>query len=127
MSFLWHLNNNLKIADTKLDVAEVRSKADKAGRRAAASMESVERLTLVLRAMWELLSENTTLTEADLEARVKSIDLRDGRLDAKYRPEMKPFVCRSCGNMVHPSRTHCQFCGAEIVDGADPFNKVQAP
>ncbi|WP_319406550.1 hypothetical protein [uncultured Desulfosarcina sp.] len=122
MSSLWDLSQNLKIASTQIEVSSARQKADWAGRRAAASAESVERLTLVLRATWELLSENTSPTEADLKARVNAIDLRDGRLDAKYQPDMKPRACVQCGKMVHPFQVRCQFCGAAVR--ADPFDKV---
>lgn len=124
MGFLWDLSQNLKIENAWSEALRADRKADKAGRKAVASAESVDRLALICRAMWELLSENTSLTEADLEKRIRTIDLRDGRLDAKYSPERRPRPCRHCGNNVHPSQVKCQFCGAP-VDINDPFNKVK--
>jgi hypothetical protein len=123
MGFLWDLSQNFKIENAWSEAQRADRKADRAGHKAAASVESVERLALICRAMWELVSESTPLTEADLEKKIRAIDLKDGRLDAKYRPERRPRPCRHCGNNMHPNQVKCQFCGAPAPDD-DPFDKV---
>jgi len=124
MSFLWDLNQNLKIHTVQTDANRANYKADKAGRKAVASLESVERLTLILRAMWKLIEEHTDLTEEDLIKTVREIDLMDGRLDGKFKPDATPGTCQNCGNKVHPSQVQCQFCGKEVVN-PDVFQKVR--
>ena len=123
MGFLWDLSQNLKISGVQADANRANYKADRAGRRVATSAESVARLVTILRAMWELLSENTLLTEADLEARVNAIDLRDGRLDARYRPDRKPYACARCGRTVHPSQVRCQFTAPIPPMGSIPSTR----
>ena len=41
--------------------------------------DRLDKLLLVTRAMWELIRDQTSLTEEDLLAKVREIDLRDGR------------------------------------------------
>ena len=83
--------------------------------------ERVDRLSLVVEAMWELL-EASGYTEEALEAKVAEIDARDGRSDGKAtRP---PIVCRSCGFASPSSRTSCQMCGTALEGDADAFRSI---
>jgi predicted Zn-ribbon and HTH transcriptional regulator len=92
-------------------------------RRAARSMqefemklgENFDRLTLICRAMWELMREQTNLTEEDLMKKVKEIDLSDGSLDGKVRTP--PQKCSKCGRTVSKRHMRCIYCGAESLAG----------
>lgn len=120
---LWNLSQNLKIVEAQKDANRANYIADQAKRKAYASMESVERLVLIVRAMWELLHQHTDLTEIDLVNKVRELDLSDGKIDGKFTSDAKPAICPVCGNNVHPSQTRCQFCGAESAN-QDVFEKV---
>ncbi len=76
--------------------------------------DRIDRLALLCETMWELLSENTDLTEADLQARFIEIDERDGRQN--FRRQRTAHDCE-CGAKVPPVRVTCQFCGAPSNPG----------
>ena len=75
--------------------------------------ENFDRLTLICRAMWELMREQNNLTEEDLLKKVKEIDLLDGVLDAKLRNP--PKKCSKCGRTVSKRHMRCIYCGAEAL------------
>ena len=81
--------------------------------------DRLDRLVLVLGAMWSLLEERG-FTNDDLIARINEIDRADGLADG--RRFSGPSECASCGSKVAPGLTACQFCGTELpVSSLDPF------
>ena len=48
----------------------------------------------------------------DLIAKIKEIDLRDGKLDGK--PGVSPQECPGCGKPNGPHRKACLYCGGEL-------------
>ena len=87
------------------------SAASEARREVRELEEQLEKLTLVSMAMWSLLKDVTDLTEEDLMARVKELDLRDGSADGKVTK--KVAECPKCGRVMSPRHKHCMYCGAE--------------
>ena len=84
--------------------------------------DRVDRLTLVVAAMWSLL-EDTGLTDDDLAARIRALDEADGVADGKMTPQAS--TCRNCGAAVPGELTACQFCGTEVEGSApDPFHAI---
>jgi hypothetical protein len=89
-------------------------------RHVAQLQERVDRLVLVVHAMWSLIAEKTNLTEADLLQRMNDLDAADGVVDGRVtRP---PIRC-SCGAMVNRKLHRCLFCGKEAPD-AGTFDKL---
>lgn len=83
--------------------------------------ERVDRLSLIVEAMWELLEESGFSEEA-LKAKVEEIDARDGRTDGKAnRP---PVRCRACGSSSPAGRPTCQMCGEPLPGDVDTFGSV---
>ncbi len=88
-------------------------------------VEALERragaLTLTCQAMWELLSIQLGFAAKDLEARIKEIDFRDGRLDGKIsqKPSIvssyKEITCAKCLHRVNGHRGKCLYCGAPTI------------
>ena len=72
----------------------------------------VERLSLACQAMWELLRENTQLTEQDLENKILEVDARDGDIDGKIGTQS--LTCHNCGRPTHSKREFCVMCGAPL-------------
>jgi hypothetical protein len=98
--------------------------ADKSRARDLELDTKIARLLLVTEAMWELLSERSGVTVAELAERVRAIDARDGRLDGRHGvAEDAPQVrCPSCQAVVPIGKATCQFCGAAVPGiQADPF------
>lgn len=96
----------------KLDSAK--RAADGTAGRVEDLTETVERLKLACKAMWELVREHTPLTDEDLMARVREIDLRDGRLDG--RAGGAPRACPDCERPNGGGRSACLYCGAALPE-----------
>lgn len=80
--------------------------------------ERIDRLTLLVEAMWSLLREQG-LTDEDLANRLMELDKSDGSLDGRRTPP--PATCGSCGSKVAAGLAACQFCGTAVPAEADPF------
>ncbi|MGI9665714.1 MAG: hypothetical protein ACR2N2_01255 [Acidimicrobiia bacterium] len=84
--------------------------------------ERVDRLILVIDAMWSLLEESG-YTDEQLIARIQHIDEQDGQLDGRRTPLASD--CSKCGAKVAPGLDACQFCGAAIAaTKPDPLGSV---
>jgi hypothetical protein len=82
--------------------------------------ERIDRLTLVVDALWSMLQERG-YTDEDLAARIRAIDESDGTADGARTPRPRP--CPKCESMVEPGRRTCAFCGAEMTPGS-PLDSV---
>ena len=78
--------------------------------------ERVDRLVLVIDAMWSLL-EDAGFTDEQLRQRIEDIDRADGHLDG--RRTSLPTRCRGCSAMVAAGLESCQFCGREVPTNED--------
>ena len=75
--------------------------------------KNMGRAMLICEALWELLQENTNLTEDDLYKKIYEVDSRDGVIDGQNKSTAK--VCPNCDRKVSPRHQNCIYCGA-IVD-----------
>jgi hypothetical protein len=93
------------------------ARTDMQGRRSNASSQQLEarvdKLALVCRSMWELVRDNTSLTEDDLMNKVLELDLRDGVADGKMQQGVQK--CAHCGRSMSPRHARCLYCGREDV------------
>ncbi len=80
-------------------------------------VDRVDRLTLVVQAMWALLEEDGR-TQDDLLAKIQELDAADGTEDGKRTP--LPRTCPGCQAKVGHGLSVCQFCGTEMGTD-DPF------
>lgn len=81
----------------------------------------IDRLLLVVEAMWSLLKEHG-YTDEQLASRIRAIDAEDG--DSDGRRTLRPSRCPRCDSMVEPGRPTCTYCGAAIDDTAGPMDHV---
>jgi hypothetical protein len=101
-------------------------RADSA-RQAATDLESrvrelearLDRACLVTQSLWELLKEQTGLTEERLLKKFKEVDLRDGRLDQRMG-RAGPVDCPKCLRTVSTKHLRCLYCDTELP-GANPL------
>ena len=82
-------------AGTRTDVKELR--------------DQVERSSMLIQAMWELLAERLNLTDQDLEKKALEVDLRDGVKDGKMTAH--PLRCPQCGRVSNSRHKKCLYCG----------------
>ena len=84
--------------------------------------ERVDRLVLVIEAMWSLLEESG-YTPEQLQKRIEAIDAADGTADGKRTA--KVAQCRACGSKVAAGLPACQFCGTKVPgDPLDPLRSI---
>ena len=84
--------------------------------------ERIDRLAMIVRAMWELLEEQG-MTAEQLVEKLEAMDLADGTADGQIR--QTPIDCPTCESKVAPGLPKCQFCGAAIVrDDDHPLDQV---
>ncbi len=81
----------------------------------------VDRLLLVIEAMWSMLKEQG-LTDEQLAARIAEIDSSDGVVDG--RRVVPSVTCRSCGSRVMGGLPRCQICGTETGVAAGPLDGI---
>jgi hypothetical protein len=111
-NFIWDLQQQGQIHEAQADAAEakrrVRSQADQ-----VRDLEfSLHRMTLVSQALWELLRERYGLTEEELVAKIKEIDLRDGKLDGRLTPQRT--TCPQCQHTINTQNARCIYCGTTV-------------
>ena len=84
--------------------------------------DRVDRLILVVDAMWSLLEE-AGYTDEQLRDKMREIDLADGIEDGK-RTQLA-IQCIGCDAKVAPGLASCQFCGTAVPgDLLDPLSGV---
>jgi hypothetical protein len=83
--------------------------------------ERVDRLLMVIEAMWSLLRENG-YTDEQLAARIKELDEADGAADGRRLPPA--IVCRSCDSKVPAGLPRCQICGTETGVTPGPLTGI---
>ncbi len=83
--------------------------------------DRVDRLILVVDAMWSLL-EDAGYTDEQLVERISQIDLADGTADGKRRPEST--TCTNCEAKVPGGLSACQFCGTPVPGVPDPIDSL---
>jgi len=111
----WEIHQTRRIAEAKAAGQRGSAKALDAMREVRAMEDRIDKLALVCRAMWELLKENTDLTEEHLMARVEQIDLSDGRDDGKVKAKVQK--CAKCDRTLAQRHKKCMYCGATRLDG----------
>ena len=104
-----HNTSSYRLAGTKdvHDVTALRVEHD-----VARLSRHVGRLSLCCQAMWELIRDNTNLSEEDLTAKISEIDLRDGREDDRMGTRV--FKCPNCGHRTNTTRENCIMCGSNL-------------
>jgi hypothetical protein len=84
--------------------------------------DRIDRLALVVRAMWALL-EDGGVTPEQLAAKIEQLDLEDGVADGRGR--RMATDCPSCGSKVPAELARCQYCGAGMSGRSDhPLNQL---
>jgi hypothetical protein len=75
--------------------------------------KQVGHLTLASIAMAEILRDHLSISGEVIEAKIREIDLRDGKLDGTFRPSAK--TCKECGRVSSPMSASCLYCGTMLT------------
>ncbi len=83
----------------------------------------LERLSLITHALWDLLKDRHGYSDEELNDWINLTDLKDGRLDGRYKVNTPPLNCPKCGRVVSRTQNRCIYCGG-IASPAVPFDRV---
>lgn len=143
--WFWEMYQHREIGEAARTAGRADARAADLQRRLDEAERKVELLVLTTLALAELLRERGVVTEAELAAKVKAIDLMDGRLD--WRADVRagpgggpapissrsftsgvesgarPRRCVTCRRTIAPQHETCFYCGGELVDGPVPPKK----
>lgn len=124
----WELFQNRRIEQAAQEAADAKTAATKHAENLRQDLQlleqQVERLTLAVMAMAAILRDRQGISAEEIEAKVREIDLRDGRLDGKLSPSVKQ--CDACGRVNGPRRTACLYCGANLPKESFLFGPEKA-
>ncbi|MCH9672641.1 MAG: hypothetical protein K0U93_14475 [Gammaproteobacteria bacterium] len=112
MSVFIDLHQNKRISEAAREASRASNKSERVDGRMGQIEQRVDRLALAAQALWELLRDSTSLTEADVFMKMEEVDLRDGKLDGKIGKEVSQ--CPGCQRNVSSKRTSCVYCGVRI-------------
>lgn len=102
------------ISDVTKDAAAATRAASQAQTEVEALREDVEKLYMVTEALFRLMQNHHGYTHDDLIAKVQEIDLEDGRLDGKRRPDADVRACPNCERPMGRKRSQCYYCGTPL-------------
>jgi len=109
--------DTLSPSSSSADAARALTQAQNTEHRVKLLEENLAKALMICEALWELLSERTGATQEELQAKLRDVDLRDGKLDGKNQRAARD--CPACGRTVGPRRTLCMYCGHQIA--STPF------
>ena len=82
-----------------------------------------ERLKLLILALWDVLEEKTSVTEADLLQAIRRRDMADGRYDGRSASNGSLAECSSCGRVLKANAPKCLYCST-INENYDPLDSA---
>ena len=93
------MHQNRRIADARRAADDVARSSKDHGDRIDILVADVDRLMLINRALSEILQKFHPVDDTQLLAKIREIELRDGKLDRKLTSS--PQRCASCGNVLN--------------------------
>lgn len=126
---LWELfqmsrieQSNWTAGDAKYFAKEAQGDARQLQLKLRALEQQCERLALAAMGMAEILRDRLGVTEQEIEAKITEIDLRDGRLDGRFRAGSAP--CEQCQRPNAGSRSNCLYCGNPLASESFLFQSA---
>ena len=110
LEFLWDLHQQKQIAEAKIDASQAKDETSRQTDRIRELEFSVQRMALVSQALWELLRSRFEMSEEELLAKMKEIDLRDGKLDGRIQAQSS--TCPKCRRILNAKNPRCIYCGS---------------
>ena len=112
MSMMWMGGLIAGGRDRSDEVVQVREQAQNQQLRIKELEHHVARLSLLNQALWELIRDRLSLSDADLQAKANDVDMRDGAQDGVITHG--PLQCPQCGRISNSRHGKCLYCGLEF-------------
>lgn len=110
--FFWDLYQQRQISDLRADLARTQTAGFVGNSQQFAELERrLDLLALTTMAAWSLVAGRLGLSDADLKAEMKRLDLSDGVADGKVN---QPRHCPSCSRPVARRISRCIYCGTNV-------------
>lgn len=106
---LWEMHQNRRIGRAHRAAGTAQSAANDAKFDVQELDRRVDKLTMIVEALWSFLQREHGYSEQELIDVVTEIDLRDGLLDGKVK--RLPRDCAECGKVIGADRSNCMWCG----------------
>jgi len=104
-----NLTSNVRVLDHRVDENEL---------SAVSLRRDIEKLYLVVEALWAIVRETTNLKDEDLQNLIRAIDAQDGKCDGRNAKNTGIVQCAKCGKTLLKGQTACAYCGESIPSGA---------
>jgi len=118
VSICWEAHQQFSIRAAEARAADASARVHDVRADVRMLVDALDRMALVHRAMWELVAPRRDISEEELAAKVREIDLRDGKLDGRLRPEVRR--CPKCQRTMQRRHIVCLSCGAEDTNPRRP-------
>ncbi len=76
--------------------------------------DALDRQALIIRTILTFCERKGLFKEDEFRELMNEIDLSDGHLDGKYRPQHGPQTCPSCGKTNGKRAVSCMYCGTQL-------------
>ena len=109
--------------DAKNLAVDIHQEANQAQLNVAKGRTDIERLYLLVEALWTILKTSTGLTDEDFVKIVEQLDLQDGKLDGSNATHTVITQCPNCGRTLLKGHRRCAYCQTDVFANA-PFRHI---
>ncbi|MDA3962141.1 MAG: hypothetical protein PF961_15220 [Planctomycetota bacterium] len=107
MSVSWSMYQGATIAG---EAGRATSRSEHVADEVVRLSQKLDALALLCQAQWEIIRDNTGLSDEDIAKKAQEIDLRDGAADGKMGRVKR--TCNACNRPLHRRHDTCLYCGA---------------
>ena len=103
-----------RIGAIRSDMRSQKRNLDESELTAISMRQDIEKLYLLVEALWAIVKTSTNLTDEGLSELVRQIDEQDGRQDGRNSSNAQVLKCDNCGKTLLRGQTRCAYCGSEL-------------
>jgi len=106
-----------RITDVASSVRAIDQRVDETELSAVSLRRDIEKLYLVVEALWSIVRAATDLKDEDLLKLMRDLDLQDGKSDGRNATHTAIRSCPKCGRTLLKGQTTCAYCESPLPDG----------
>lgn len=107
-----------RINSIRSDMRAQKLNFDESELSAVSMRQDIEKLYMLVEALWLIVKETSGMKDEDLIDLVKQIDRQDGKLDGRNSSNATVRKCANCGRTLLRGQSKCTYCGNELHDVA---------
>lgn len=102
-----------RASQSALDAKDAARRAENALARLE---DAMDRQALIIRTLLSICEKKGLFNEPEFREFMNDVDLSDGRLDGKFKPQATPRACPACGKTNGKRAVTCMYCGVPLED-----------